>query len=472
MIFSSKLFLFIFLPFVLFVYYGFLRKTKEVKNIFLLFVSLFFYSWGEPVYIWLMIATIIANYIYGLLVNLVKGKGHKKFESYIVLTLMVLTNLGILGYFKYYQFVVLQINRFLHTDLSVPGVVLPIGISFFTFQAMSYVFDVYRGKGHVQKNPLKVGLYISFFPQLIAGPIVRYETIADQIDNRKENLEDFKKGVSRFIAGLIKKVIIANNLAHIADQGFDFINSSGFHGSVSLAWLAAIAYTLQIYFDFSGYSDMAIGLGQMFGFHFEENFNYPYIAHNITDFWRRWHISMQTWFKDYLYIPLGGNRVGKGRYYLNIFIVWLCTGIWHGANWTYLAWGMLNMVFLLVESFTGLNKKKTWWGHVYSLILIFISMVVFRSTGLGAAKNYIFAMFGIGANGLLDAPTLLFIKQFWPYLIMGVIGAMPVIPFMDKKYGDKAWWNVIYVAGTIMLLLVAMTFIFNEAYSPFIYFNF
>lgn len=469
MIFSSKLFLFVFLPFVLLVYYGLLRKTKEIKNIFLLIVSLFFYSWGEPIYIWLMVATIVINYMYGLLIY--KLRDNKLFSK-IALFLVVATNLGILGYFKYYRFAILQVNRFLNTNLLVPGIVLPIGISFFTFQAMSYVFDVYRGKGKVQFNPLKVGLYISFFPQLIAGPIVRYETIVDQIDNRKENFDDFKSGVVCFLSGLIKKVIIANNLAHIADLGFDFVNASGFHGSVALSWLVAISYTLQIYFDFSGYSDMAIGLGRMFGFSFDPNFNYPYICHNITDFWRRWHISMQTWFRDYLYIPLGGNRVSKARYYLNIFIVWLCTGIWHGANWTFLAWGMFNMCLLLFEGFTGLNKKKTWWGHIYSIVLICISMVIFRSTGLGSAKSFILAMFGIGANGLIGPATLLFIRQFWPYLILGILGVMPIVPWMDKKFGNKLWWNIIYVVGITFLLLISLTFIFNEAYSPFIYFNF
>lgn len=469
MLFPSKIFLFVFLPVVLSIYYGLLRKTKEVKNIFLLLASLFFYAWGEPVYIWLMIVTILANYVYGILVNASRGK---KIQSYIFLILMVLTNLGILGYFKYYRFTVLQINRFLHTSFTVPEIALPIGISFFTFQAMSYVFDVYRGKGHVQMNPLKVGLYIALFPQLIAGPIVRYESIADQIDNRKENIDDFRKGVSRFITGLIKKVIIANNMAHIADGVFAFVNGTGFHGSIMLAWLGAICYTLQIYFDFSAYSDMAIGLGQMFGFHIDENFNYPYIAHNITDFWRRWHISMQTWFRDYLYIPMGGSRVGTGRKYFNIFIVWLCTGIWHGANWTYLAWGMLNLIILLFEGATGLNKKKKWWGHIYALVCICISMVVFRSTGLGTAKSYIFAMFGIGANGIAGAALVQFIRQYWLYIIMGVIGAMPVVPYMDKKYGEKAWWNGVYTVMAVLLFVFALTFIFSNAYSPFIYFNF
>ena len=469
MLFPSKEFLFIFLPIVLLVYYGLLRKNMTLKNIFLLAVSLFFYAFGEPVYIWLMVSVIILNYIFGLLVSRVRGSRKK---SYLVLALMVLANLGILGYFKYYRFVMLQINRFAHTSFFVPEILLPIGISFFTFQAMSYVFDVYRGKGNVQKNPLKVGLYIALFPQLIAGPIVRYETIADQIDNRKETRASFVNGTSRFVTGLIKKVIIANNVARVADGAFEFINVTGYHGSVALAWLGALAYTLQIYFDFSAYSDMAIGLGKMFGFEFEENFNYPYIAHNITDFWRRWHISMQTWFRDYLYIPLGGSRVSFPRLILNMFIVWLCTGIWHGANWTYLAWGLFNFVLLLFERLTGFSGKKAWWTRLYTLVLILISMVIFRSTGLGNAKNYIFAMFGIGACAIIDSAFLAFIKAFWIYILLAVIASTPIVPWLSKRYNGRRAYDIAYAAVTLILLFISLTFIFGNAYSPFIYFNF
>ena len=362
MLFPSEVFLFVFLPVVLGVYYLLLRKTKHLKNIFLLAASLFFYAWGEPQNVWLMVGVILFNWFFGILVD--KVRDHKV-PVRILMTVMVLTNVGILGWYKYSEFVMLQVNRFLHTEFTVPDVTLPIGISFFTFQAMSYVIDVYRGHGKVQKNPLQVGLYISLFPQLIAGPIVRYETIADQIENRVENLADFNAGVTRFCIGLGKKVLIANNMALIADNAFGLIINNEFQASVGMAWLGAIAYTLQIFFDFSGYSDMAIGLGQMFGFHFEENFKYPYISSTVSEFWRRWHISLQTWFRDYVYFPLGGSRVSKPRLVLNLFVVWALTGIWHGANWTFLAWGLLYFVLLTFEKLSGLGKKNYWWGHIW-----------------------------------------------------------------------------------------------------------
>ena len=367
MLFPSEVFLFVFLPVVLGVYYLLLRKTKHLKNIFLLAASLFFYAWGEPQNVWLMVGVILFNWFFGILVD--KVRDHKV-PVRILMTVMVLTNVGILGWYKYSEFVMLQVNRFLHTEFTVPDVTLPIGISFFTFQAMSYVIDVYRGHGKVQKNPLQVGLYISLFPQLIAGPIVRYETIADQIENRVENLADFNAGVTRFCIGLGKKVLIANNMALIADNAFGLIINNEFQASVGMAWLGAIAYTLQIFFDFSGYSDMAIGLGQMFGFHFEENFKYPYISATVSEFWRRWHISLQTWFRDYVYFPLGGSRVSKPRLVLNLFVVWALTGIWHGANWTFLAWGLLYFVLLtwqeelLVGTYLYYGICHHWMGYL------------------------------------------------------------------------------------------------------------
>jgi alginate O-acetyltransferase complex protein AlgI len=384
----------------------------------------------------------------------------------------VLGNIAMLGWFKYSEFVVLQINRFLHTEIPVPVVALPIGISFFTFQAMSYVIDVYRKKGKVQYNPLQVGLYVSLFPQLIAGPIVRYETVADQIENRVENFKDFSAGVTRFCIGLGKKVLIANNMAVVADAAFDLIINNEFQASVGMAWLGAISYTLQIFFDFSGYSDMAIGLGQMFGFHFEENFNYPYISKTVTEFWRRWHISMQTWFRDYVYIPLGGSRVSKPRLIFNIFVVWLCTGIWHGANWTFIAWGLMYFVILTFERLTGLGKKEHWWGHIYTMVLVIIGWVIFRSTGLGTAALYVKAMFGIGAKGLCDKAVWAYIAQNWIYFVFALIGCAPLVPAIDGKLKDKTVWNVLYMVAVIVILVVSVSFISNNAYNPFIYFNF
>lgn len=469
MLFPSEVFLFVFLPLVLAVYYLFLKNTKELKNIFLLAASLFFYAWGEPVYVFLMIAAILINWLYGIGVHrLEKKKGLAKG----VLVLMVLTNLGILGWFKYSVFVMLQVNRFLHTDFPVPQVELPIGISFFTFQAMSYVFDVYRKKGRVQYNPLRVGLYISLFPQLIAGPIVRYETIAEQMEHREENWSDFSKGVTRFCIGLGKKVLIANNMAVVADAAFDLLIGGQFQASAAMAWLGAISYTLQIFFDFSGYSDMAIGLGQMFGFHFEENFRYPYIARSVSDFWRRWHISLQTWFRDYVYFPLGGSRVSKPRLVLNLFVVWALTGIWHGANWTFLAWGLMYFVLLTFEKLTGLDKKPRFWGHLYTMLFVMIGWVIFRSSGMGNALTYIKAMFGIGAKGAVDSAVGAYLVQNGIYYVLALIGCIPVLPKLEEKYRENKVWQIGYTFAVLLAFLVSVSFIMNQAYNPFIYFNF
>lgn len=469
MLFPSEVFLFVFLPVVLGVYYLLLRKTKHLKNIFLLAASLFFYAWGEPQHVWLMVGVILFNWFFGILVD--KVRDHKV-PVRILMTVMVLTNVGILGWYKYSEFVMLQVNRFLHTEFTVPDVTLPIGISFFTFQAMSYVIDVYRGHGKVQKNPLQVGLYISLFPQLIAGPIVRYETIADQIENRVENLADFNAGVTRFCIGLGKKVLIANNMALIADNAFGLIINNEFQASVGMAWLGAIAYTLQIFFDFSGYSDMAIGLGQMFGFHFEENFKYPYISATVSEFWRRWHISLQTWFRDYVYFPLGGSRVSKPRLVLNLFVVWALTGIWHGANWTFLAWGLLYFVLLTFEKLSGLGKKNYWWGHIYTMVFVIIGWVIFRSTGMGTAMLYIKAMFGIGAKGFMDKAVWAYIAQNWIWFVFALIGCAPIMPRIDEKLGKYKAWNIVYAVGIVVILVVSVSFISNNAYNPFIYFNF
>lgn len=469
MLFPSEIFLFVFLPFVLAVYYIFLRKTKELKNVFLLVMSLFFYAWGEPVSVFLMIAAILINWLYGIVIHRME---EKKGAGRIVLIMMVLTNLGILGWFKYSVFIMLQINRFLHTEFPVPEVELPIGISFFTFQAMSYVFDVYRKKGRVQYNPLRVGLYISLFPQLIAGPIVRYETIAEQMECRRENWNDFSKGVTRFCIGLGKKVLIANNMAVVADAAFDLLIAGEFQASAAMAWLGAVSYTLQIFFDFSGYSDMAIGLGQMFGFHFEENFNYPYIAKSVSEFWRRWHISLQTWFRDYVYFPLGGSRVSKPRLVFNLFVVWTLTGIWHGANWTFLAWGLMYFVLLTMEKFSGLDKKNKWWGHIYTLLFVMIGWVIFRSSGMGNALTYIKAMFGIGAKGLTDSAVGAYLSQNWIYYAMALSGCLPFIPKLEEKWGEKAVWKIGYAFCVVAVFLVSVSFIMNQAYNPFIYFNF
>ena len=469
MLFPSEVFLFVFLPVTLTVYYAFLRKTKMLKNVFLLLASLFFYAWGEPMYVYLMMGSIVFNWFMGILIERFR---EKKWAAAFLLVLLVAVNIGVLGWYKYSEFTVLQINRFLHTDIPVPVVALPIGISFFTFQAMSYVIDVYRKRGKVQKNPLNVGLYISLFPQLIAGPIVRYETIEEQIEHREENFNDFSAGVTRFCVGLAKKVLVANNMALIADNAFGLIINNEFQGSVGMAWLGAVAYTFQIFFDFSGYSDMAIGLGKMFGFQFEENFRYPYISKTVSEFWRRWHISMQTWFRDYVYIPLGGSRVSLPRNIFNLFVVWLLTGIWHGANWTFIAWGLMYFVILTFEKLTGLSKKEYWWGHIYTMLLVIIGWVIFRSTGTGTAILYIKAMFGIGAKGLLDKAVWAYIAQNWIYFIFALIGSVPLMPWVDNKLKENRVWQTVYAVGVVVCLVVSVSFISNNAYNPFIYFNF
>lgn len=470
MLFPSQEFLFVFLPAVLAVYYLFLRKTTEAKNFFLLLASLFFYAWGEPDNLLLLLAVILFNWLFGIAADRFR-ENRKALRA--VLAVMALTDLGILGWYKYSVFAVSNLNRFLHTSIPIPAVTLPIGISFFTFQAISYVADVARGKGMVQKNPLHVGLFISLFPQLIAGPIVRYETFAGQIKQRKENLQDFSAGVTRFCIGLGKKVLIANNMALVTDMIFnELLIDRQFHASAATAWLGAISYTLQIFYDFSGYSDMAIGLGRMFGFHFEENFRYPYMAATVTDFWRRWHISLQTWFRDYVYIPLGGSRVSKGRLVLNLFVVWTLTGLWHGAWWTFLAWGLLYFVLLTFEKLTGLGSKSYKWGHIYTMFFVVIGWVLFRSPNLGSAAVYLKAMFGIGAKGLIDRAFPAYLAQNWIYYLLAVAGCFPFFARLDEKLSSRLAWNAAYAVGAVVIFVVSVSFICNDAYNPFIYFNF
>ncbi len=386
MLFSSSVFLFLFLPVGLRVYYLPLRRWRQGQNVFLLLASLGFYAWGEPWFVLVMLGSILANYGFGLWVDACKRAG-RTCAPPLVTALAV--NLGILFVFKYLTFTLGILNR-LGAAFAIPGIELPIGISFFTFQALSYVLDVHRDRGEVQRSPLKVVLYISFFPQLIAGPIVKYETVAQQIDHRKETWADFSAGCSRFIVGLGKKVLLSNQLAVVADRAFGL----GDGLSASFAWLGALCYTLQIYYDFSGYSDMAIGLGKMFGFHFLENFNYPYISRSITEFWRRWHISLSTWFRDYVYIPLGGNRVKKSRWIRNILVVWALTGFWHGAQWNFLFWGLYYGLLLLAEKlFLGrlLERlpKAVRWLYTAFFVLIGRALALYgvlRADRLGAVR--------------------------------------------------------------------------------------
>lgn len=468
MLFSSSIFLFLFLPLVLVIYYLPLRKCRQGQNVFLLLASLFFYAWGEPWFVLVMMGSIVANYGFGLWVAHNKRRG-KTCRVPIFLTLVA--NLGILFVFKYLMFTLSILNG-LGASFVIPVIELPIGISFFTFQALSYVLDVHRDRGQVQRSPLKVGLYISFFPQLIAGPIVKYETVADQIDNRQENWADFSSGCARFVVGLGKKVLLSNQLALIADRAYGM---AGDELTMSFAWLGAVAYILQLYNDFSGYSDMAIGLGKMFGFHFLENFNYPFIATSLADLWRRWHISLATWFRDYVYFPLGGSRVDtKAKMIRNMFVVWLFTGIWHGANWTYLAWGLINFAMLMLEKFGGLGKRwPLFFKWLFTFMVFLLTCVFFRAESIMAALQYFKAMFGFGA-GLGDGLTVLYLTECWLPLLAAVIFSAPVAPKV-RAWADRHNCVLLDVGYALLIagvFLVSASFIIKGTYNPFIYFNF
>ena len=472
-LFSSSIFVFTFLPAVLFFYYVVFRKNRTLQNLFLLIASLFFYGWGEPKFVFVMLGSICVNWLLALLVD---KYSEKKTLTKVLLLVAVVVNLSLLFVFKYLNFTVSNLNHFLTNDIQIKSIALPIGISFFTFQAMSYVIDVYRKNGEVQKNPMNVGLYIAFFPQLIAGPIVRYQTIADQIKNRKETLSVFSDGIVRFITGFCKKIILSDTFALIADAAFDNQETN----SASFAWLGAIAYTLQIYFDFGGYSDMGIGLGKMFGFHFLENFDYPYVSTSVTDFWRRWHISLGSWFRDYVYFPLGGSRVEKkSRLVFNLFAVWFLTGVWHGANWTFILWGLMYFVLLVIEKLTGMPKSKKLkpLRYVYTMFFVVIGWVLFRSENVTSAFDYIGSMFGMRGNGFLSDETLLYGSNYYMTFIIGILASLPIVPFVKKKMSTlpARAVSVIEVAEIVLLFViffVAMSYMVKGTYSPFIYFNF
>lgn len=464
MVFSSTVFLFLFLPCVVLIYYNPFFSGRRFRNVFLLLASLLFYAWGEPVFVWLMILSIIVGWFVGLRMSQAKNRQNEK-RWLIAGTIF---HVSLLFVFKYLTFAASQLGLLLHRDFSAIHITLPIGISFFTFQLLSYLFDIYYRKAEAQKSVLAVGLYIALFPQLIAGPIVRYETIEQQILHRKENMADFSSGMMRFIYGLGKKVLLANYMAQVADGIFD----AHVPLSIATAWLGVLAYTFQIYFDFSGYSDMAIGLGRMFGFHFSENFNYPYISKSATEFWRRWHISLGTWFRDYVYIPLGGNRVSRPRWVWNLFVVWALTGIWHGANWTFLAWGLLFFVLLLVEKLTGFTEKIGALAHVYAMGAVMVGWALFRSTTIHEALSYIAMMFGIGSLGFADTTFYTYLSGGWVILLVSAILSTPVFPWLQKRFALARGWQITepVLATGVFLLSVLVTI--SASYNPFIYFNF
>jgi len=477
-VFSSTVFLLLFLPLLLIVYYNPFFRNRPFRNYILLLFSLAFYAWGEPVFVFVLLLSILINWFFTLMIARQTDPKKRKRLLFFPITF----DIGLIFIFKYLGFTMRNLGLLLGSASMQLNIVLPIGISFFTFQIMSYVFDVYRKKAPVQRNVLNVALYISLFPQLIAGPIVRYETVADQIMNRRENPGDFTAGVTRFIFGLGKKVLLANYVGLIADN--IFAAAEGL--SAASAWLGIIAYALQIYFDFSGYSDMAIGLGWMFGFHFLENFNYPYIASSVTDFWRRWHISLSTWFRDYVYIPLGGNRVSQARWIFNIFAVWLLTGVWHGANWTFIVWGLYYFVFLLIEKLTGFDGKLGFFSHAYTLLIVLIGWVIFRAESLPRAIEYLGYMFGAGANGIVDDLFRYYLSNGKWVLLAAAISCFPLGKFIRNRLlagpaqasgghlqgGLQTMMDLGKTAFTALIFVLSLLVCVNSTYNPFIYFNF
>lgn len=458
MIFSSITFLYYFLPIMLLTYFV---VPKKFRNVILVMFSLCFYGWGEPKYLICMVASILIGYLAGLGIARTKKRRWKK--SFMVLG--VATNLGILGYFKYADFFIENINRV--TGMSIPflRVALPVGISFYTFQILSYVVDVYRGDTKEQRNLIDLAAYITMFPQLIAGPIVRYTDLEKQLKERTYTSEKMFAGIRRFTIGLGKKVLIANQLGEFVDI---FQNST--QQSVLYFWLYAVAYTLQIYFDFSGYSDMAIGLGKVLGFEFMENFNYPYISKSITEFWRRWHISLGTWFRDYVYIPLGGNRKGKRRQLFNIFVVWGLTGFWHGAEWNFLLWGLYFAILLMIEKLfllEKLNASKV-LSHVYTLLLVTLGFVVFNVNEGQGIKWYFENLFGLGGIPLVTAETVYYLKSYLPCFGIAIIGATPIGKKIGQHWKDT-WLEAVLIAG---LFVVVTAWLVNGSFNPFLYFRF
>ena len=461
MVFSSITFIFYFLPIVLAIYY---IAPKKFKNIVLLIASFVFYFYGEPTYVLLMMFSIFITYIFGLLID--KYKKHSK----LFLILSICTSVGILIYFKYTNFIIENINLWLKNKIDFIYVLLPIGISFYTFQMISYLIDVYKGKAKVQKNILKLATYISLFPQLIAGPIVRYTTIEKQLENREHTVEKFSSGVRRFIIGLGKKVLIANVLGELASE---FLASNEI--SVLFCWLYAIAIMLQIYFDFSGYSDMAIGLGKMFGFEFLENFNYPYIARTVTDFWRRWHISLSSWFRDYVYIPLGGNRVTKIKWIRNILVVWILTGLWHGASWAFVIWGLYFGILLIIEKlFLGkyLDKLPKIISRCYLLIIVMISFIIFNGNDVSQIMRNIGGLVGIGNIPIITQESLYYFKSYFIVLVVGIIGATPIMKNIVQNEKLKKCVNILEPIFLLTIFAVCVSYIIDGSFNPFLYFRF
>ncbi len=460
MLFSSNVFLFAYLPLVLLLYY---ICPHSVRNAVLLLFSLLFYGWGEPVYLLLMVFTILMDYVFGILIHSRQKKGK---SAKAVLAAGVVANLLILGFFKYAGFLVEQL-RFIPilSDMSVPEISLPIGISFYVFQSISYVIDVYRNDAPVQKNPLTLGTYVTLFPQLIAGPIVRYGDVAQQLERRNENLTDFSSGIMLFLFGLGKKVLLANPMGNLW-------NMLQMQQGTLPAWMGIAAYSLQIYFDFSGYSDMARGLGRMFGFEFLENFNYPYISRSITEFWRRWHISLSSWFKEYVYIPLGGNRRGLARQIINILVVWSLTGLWHGASWNFVLWGLYYGVLLIIEKsflLRLLDKLPKAVGHIYSVVAVMLGWVLFYFEDTTKLGGFFVSLFTPESS---SADVNIIMLSYLPLLIVSCIAATPALKRIFEKRQDSPAVRYGKIALGAVLMLLCVAALASQSYNPFIYFRF
>ena len=465
MLFSSIPFLYYYLPAVLILYFlvpGFLKNTV------LLLASLFFYGWGEPVYLFLMIGSILMFWGCGLAIGRSKEQKWKKFW----LTVSVVVSLALLGIFKYADFFVSSINA--ATGMSIPmlRLALPIGISFYTFQCLSYTIDVYRGNAEVQKNVVSFGAYVSLFPQLIAGPIVRYVDVMRELDHRTHTWDNIALGMRRFMIGLGKKILLANQFGELTN-----IFRASDEKSVLFYWIYAVAFTLHIYFDFSGYSDMAIGLGKVFGFNFIENFNYPYISRSIQEFWRRWHMSLGTWFRDYVYIPLGGNRVSRGRWIFNTMVVWFLTGMWHGASWNFILWGVLYGVLLMIEKFVpAIHKMPAALGHVYTWLMVMVGFVLFNAVDMAQAAGDLAGMFGLGGVPLVTKETLYYLGSYAVLFVAGFIGATPIVRDTVWKLCDGAkTGKVMAILEPVLLiaiLLLCTAYLVDGSFNPFLYFRF
>lgn len=466
MVFSSLNFLFCFLPIILIIYY---LSPKSVRNLILFIGSLIFYAWGEPIYIFVMLFSTIFDYTNGLLIEKFYLEKNQK-KAKIILLNSVFVNLGILCFFKYSDFFISNINNILNINIPLLNIALPIGISFYTFQTLSYTIDTYLRKVNVQKNIIDFGCYVTFFPQLVAGPIIKYKDINNQLKERKESIDGFSYGINRLCIGLFKKVVLANNIGMLWTE---ISNHPISQLPILTAWLGALCFTFQIYYDFSGYSDMAIGLSKMFGFSFPENFDHPYESKSITEFWRRWHISLGSWFKEYVYIPLGGSKKGKIKLFRNLLIVWILTGFWHGASWNFIVWGLYFGIILIIEKFVlfkYLKKLPSIIQHLYTIILVVISWVIFSFEDMNQGYLYLKSMFGFNHTGFINDYLIYLLKNHSVLIIICTVLSVCFIKIKDIQ--KKKWYPIVINTGSILLFLLSLCFLIGSTYNPFLYFRF